>query len=54
MEKHIDTYEDLLDSISFDKFITQLTGMDYNDFQKEFGSFGNNDGVINDSKSDLE
>lgn len=46
-----DTNEDLLDTITFDKLITELTGMSYSDFQNQFGQF---DGDKNDSKSDLE
>jgi hypothetical protein len=48
---YINTNEDLLDTISFDKFITELTGMSYSDFQKEFGNYGDNK---NDNKGNLE
>jgi hypothetical protein len=51
MERNIDTNEDLLDTITFDKLITELTGMSYSDFQNQFGHF---DGDKNDNKSDLE
>lgn len=39
MEQSIDTNEDLLDTITFDKFITELTGLSYSDFQNQFGHF---------------